>query len=363
MTPLGNKADYLFEFEAEGLNLLFSDMVMQTYGPAGAIEIYDDGKLREYIHKKSLKLNTPIAEKLYGLEKNFNRYAQNLKNAFSNAASIYKSILKKPIEQKIVLDFFQETKNILDLYSKLDPLYTDGIYKQIKENKTILQNLKEIEKSKEKYREAINKLYLEKNNFIERLIVKLSKRFGIKPSYLYWYTIEELEKLFEGKKLPREESISRQIAFVQIYKNTKAINYFGAPAIQIVKQFDAAENKDNLIKGTVASRSNRSIVKGKVKVINIDYSDFALMNKKIQEMEKGDVLVAQSTAPELMTAIHKAAAIVTDVGGLLSHAAIVSREFNIPCIVGTETASKVLKDGDYIEVNTETGIIKKISPS
>ena len=66
------------------------------------------------------------------------------------------------------------------------------------------------------------------------------------------------------------------------------------------------------------------------------------------------------TSPELVPAMHKAAGIVTDEGGVTCHAAIVSREFNIPCIVGTGNATKVFKDGDFIEVNTEFATAKII---
>ncbi len=99
---------------------------------------------------------------------------------------------------------------------------------------------------------------------------------------------------------------------------------------------------------------------GRVKIIPVDYSNLERINSEIEKMQKGDILVAETTAPELMTAIKKAGAIVTDMGGLMSHAAIVSREFGIPCIVGTRNASKILKDGDMIEVDADSGAIKII---
>jgi len=57
--------------------------------------------------------------------------------------------------------------------------------------------------------------------------------------------------------------------------------------------------------------------------------------------------------------MEKAAAIVTDIGGITTHAAIISRELGIPCIIRTQIATKLLKDGDYIEVDAEKGIVKK----
>lgn len=62
----------------------------------------------------------------------------------------------------------------------------------------------------------------------------------------------------------------------------------------------------------------------------------------------------------MVVIMEKAAAIVTDEGGLMSHAAIVSREFGIPCVVGTKYATEVFKDGDLIEVNANNGIVRKV---
>jgi pyruvate,water dikinase len=66
------------------------------------------------------------------------------------------------------------------------------------------------------------------------------------------------------------------------------------------------------------------------------------------------------TTPDLMPAIEKAVAIVTDEGGMLCHAAIVSRELGIPCIIGTRNATSILRDGDLVEVDAEKGIVRKI---
>jgi len=62
----------------------------------------------------------------------------------------------------------------------------------------------------------------------------------------------------------------------------------------------------------------------------------------------------------MMPAIMRASAIITDEGGLTCHAALISRELQIPCIIGTEVATKVFKDGDLVEVNSKEGIARKV---
>jgi pyruvate,water dikinase len=88
---------------------------------------------------------------------------------------------------------------------------------------------------------------------------------------------------------------------------------------------------------------------GIVKVIN-KVSEFA-------HFQKGDILVSAMTRPEFLPIMEKAAAIVTDEGGITSHAAIVSRELGIPCIIGTQTATRVLKTGQKVQVDALKGIV------
>ena len=99
-----------------------------------------------------------------------------------------------------------------------------------------------------------------------------------------------------------------------------------------------------LFKGDPASPGIRS---GPVKVI--------LNASQIGKIKPGDVLVAPKTNPDYVPAMRKAAAIVTDRGGRTSHAAIVSRELGIPCVVGAEIATKRLKTGAVVTVNGATG--------
>ncbi len=80
----------------------------------------------------------------------------------------------------------------------------------------------------------------------------------------------------------------------------------------------------------------------------------------MKKMNKGDILVSIATNPDIVPAMKKAAAIITEQGGITSHAAIVSREFNTPCIIGTKIATKVLHDGDLVEVDADKGIVKII---
>jgi pyruvate,water dikinase len=103
-------------------------------------------------------------------------------------------------------------------------------------------------------------------------------------------------------------------------------------------------NSKILLKGLAASPG---VISGKVKVV-----------PEIEDIEKvktGDILVTKMTNPDMVVSMQKSAAIVTDDGGLTAHAAIVSREMGIPCVVGTQTATKTIKTGDLITVDCSQG--------
>lgn len=99
-----------------------------------------------------------------------------------------------------------------------------------------------------------------------------------------------------------------------------------------------------ILKGIPASPG---VAKGKVKVI--------LKPSENSGMKEGNILVTVMTSPLFVPAIQKAKAIITDVGGLTSHAAIISRELGIPCVVNTKKATNILKDGDKVKVDGTEG--------
>jgi phosphohistidine swiveling domain-containing protein len=105
----------------------------------------------------------------------------------------------------------------------------------------------------------------------------------------------------------------------------------------------------NAVKGIVASNGGRHFINGEVVVV-ASPSD-AVGNDKI--------LVVPSTSPSYVPLMRNARALITDHGGMMSHAAIVAREFGLPCIVGTKQATKVLKDGDQVVLDLVTGEVNK----
>jgi len=101
--------------------------------------------------------------------------------------------------------------------------------------------------------------------------------------------------------------------------------------------------------GSVAYKGK---AKGIARVISTD--------SEIYRVKKGDILVCNLTNPNYNPVFPRVAGIVTDEGGILCHSAIMAREFKIPCIIGTKFATRILKDGDIIEVDATKGIVRKL---
>ncbi len=109
------------------------------------------------------------------------------------------------------------------------------------------------------------------------------------------------------------------------------------------------EERINEFKGLSAMSGK---IRGLVKIIKY--------KRELNKIKRGDILVAEMTSPDYASVFEKIKGIITDEGGITCHAAIVARELKIPCIIGAKIATKVLKDGDLVEVDANKGIVKII---
>ena len=160
---------------------------------------------------------------------------------------------------------------------------------------------------------------------------------------------EELEDYIKTGAFPSEDELrERFIASIILFEDGKIKLVTGPKVKELEDKFFSVEKDE--IKGTVAFRGK---VKGKCRIISDPFKE--------HDFDKGDILVTGMTRPEFISFMEKASAIVTDAGGLLCHAAISAREMKIPCVVGTEKATRMFKDGELIEVDAESGIVRKLS--
>ncbi|MBI3032689.1 hypothetical protein HYY69_04395 [Candidatus Woesearchaeota archaeon] len=192
-------------------------------------------------------------------------------------------------------------------------------------------------------------------------ILELCKRIGIHfDDFIKTYMFSDIHDFLLGKsELSKAEIESRKKCFVIHHKNQATNIYSGDEAIAYKNKFIISEENykqlSNIIKGMTA---NKGKITAKARVVHVkDLQQFAL---DCQQFQKGEILVTTMTSPLMVPIIEKASGIITDEGGICSHAAIISREFGIPCIVGTNGASFSIKTGDVIELDGDNSVIKKI---
>lgn len=160
----------------------------------------------------------------------------------------------------------------------------------------------------------------------------------LRAAFPFWIIDKSSEELVRMSKEAEEGALKI------IYQN----ELLGSAAEEKFKMMaKVLDHETRELKGYGASRG---VAKGMVKVIN-QVSDF-------EKFCDGDVLISSMTRPEMSIIMQKAVAFVTDEGGITCHAAIIAREMKKPCIIGTKIATQVLKDGMFVEVDANEGIVR-----
>lgn len=188
---------------------------------------------------------------------------------------------------------------------------------------------------------------------------EISRRTNIADEDLIMLDDKEILDILKNQGMMRKEIKNtledRKKGFAMIWIEGKVQTVFGDKSLvlqsEIAKIFKTSKGEEQVLDKQVISGSiaNRGKIKGTARVLT-SYQD-------IYKVEKGDIIVATMTTPDYVSAMEKAGGFITDEGGITCHAAILSREFNVPCIVGTVNATRKIKDGQRIELDAYTGKI------
>lgn len=336
----------------------------------------DDGNFRRYVLIFTDPRDmTEVAEerwKLTKLAKEFFAKKENLN-------SLSKSAEKKVLEH---LDKFAYINRGL---ATSKPYTYQDIIKRLKEIKKQIQSGKSIDdliynasekKVADDYKWALNKIkpkpdflpiikqakehsYM-RNRRVEAffncdygasfMYAEIAKRAKFNPDWIMEISVPEMYAAVEGNPLPDKREMAKRLynyAMLVRQAQTKLISD-PKEIKKMEKEYFVDVDQADEIHGVVACLGG--IIRGRAKI--------CLDKSEIGKVKSGDILVAQFTTPDYVPAMEKAVAIVADQGGLSSHAAIVSRELGVPCVMATKIGTRVIHDNDLIEVNAKTGVIK-----
>lgn len=348
---------------------LFGDLIIRGSLSLGNPIITFDGWWWTFrLHKKSEAILAKEGLSVFKNEDRFTKYAEKFRQYIK---STNKNIVEKykHVSDNITKDEFHKTAKELQkfwyYYGITEAVYHDLAYEIAMEtkDKIIKKNLADLEKLKFEGRALLNSFILE-NGTIDNILRSVSRKHLNKKRerevIIKYFFLHDLKNLLSGEKIDLDIIKKRKKAFVIVHINNKIQYIEGKEARVITSSFKKSEQAEykKAIHGLVGQTANRGKIQGKV-VISPMLDIKAAMEVE-REMKKGDILIVQSTNPDLMVLCDKAGAIVTDQGGMLSHAAVISRELRIPCIVGTTNGTKVFKTGDLVEVDANKGIVKII---
>ncbi|MFC2136487.1 PEP-utilizing enzyme, partial [Bacteroidota bacterium] len=280
-------------------------------------------------HVSLLKLAVMFKEKSEEFEEKLKEHQKNFFWIENNYAKIkvlgreyFMSKIKDELKKNYA-DLKQKLSTLEDkksLRKKQEKLFEElSLSKELKEKILFTRNLGNWQDKRKEF-------CLRSNHYLLLFLAELSKRAGVSPEDSYYISPEEITGIIRKEQEVSEEVVAqRKKATVQIVEAPwKESLFWGDDALEILEKLDENvrhENYADEIKGVVASHGAGKTIKGRVRVI---------MNPENVSLKKNEILVTSMTRPDYVPLMKKAAAIITDEGGITSHASIVSRELGIP---------------------------------
>ncbi len=195
-------------------------------------------------------------------------------------------------------------------------------------------------------------LFEQVDAFVRDMACSRLETLGIARRFAHLLTVSELREMFVRGVAPKQDILDTRTSGYVLFGDELVIGKsFSELLGKRGYRYSFLETEEvQSFKGSIAFKA--PAVTGSVRLV--------FTHDDIKLFPKDAILVTAMTSPDFVPAMKTASAIVTDEGGVTCHAAIVARELGKPCIIGTKIATKVLKDGDEIEVDAEQGVIKII---
>lgn len=362
--PLGDIDSWQRLFRVQGLRFLISDIWMEHYRTLGTLVLYYEGEFISFLPKVQYEALLNEGREFFRHETAFSTYESAFRAYIKQAVLLGQIDTSEELSVARVHEVLRILSDLYTYYYKTEFFYTDEAYahSKIVDDKEFNTRLERMGVLKNEGRQCLNTLFFGDDSILMQLLQKLKKKFDIDVIDLLQYSRAEILALFQGERVSQEQLRARNQAFYILGKGDSIEIKEGSGAHDSIVCFlrDKNNGTERTIKGIVANQGKNANVVGTARIFKMGFDIYYSLGDRIDTMQNGDILIAETTSPEYMQACLKAGAIVTDQGGMLSHAAIVSRELGISCIVGTGNATELIADGDTVEVDTSLGIIRII---
>lgn len=191
-------------------------------------------------------------------------------------------------------------------------------------------------------------IYVEVESFFQKYLVVISQKTSCPIFLINELTEVEIDRYHKKNIIPKKEALEERFKKIAIIFKRGEYKILSGKKAELYEKRIIGKQITKILKGQPAFGG---IVRGRVRII---------LDPALKTIKKGEILVTGMTRPAFLSLIINSSAFITDAGGTLSHAAITARELKKPCVVGTKIATKVLHDGDLVEVDADRGIVKII---
>lgn len=277
-------------------------------------------------------------------------YKQEYNNLLKLVVAYEKIITSKIITIDVILEFYAYYKDLLKYsYTGFDtPDFVD--YLRPEKRREFMKYVTKVRLRAEKIYKDGEEKFIPK--YLKWLAVNCLTKYSVEElQYVFWKEMKNYILL--NKKLPSPSVLRKRnkLFYIRQYPIGKfELKQGRAAEIEINKQQFFKEKKYTNIKELQGLIAYGGRTTGRVRLV--------LCRKDMLKFKKDEILVSVMTEPSYLPIMKRAKAFITDEGGVLCHAAIIARELKKSCIIGTKIATKVLKDGDLVEVDAEKGIVK-----
>ena len=327
--------------------------------------ILTDPKEMTEVAEERWKL-TKIAEDFFNRNEDLNQLSDNAEQTINKHLEKFAYINRglatsKPYCFQDIVDRLKEIKQQIDEGKKIKDLIYDASQEKIESEyrwaldkvkpKPDFQRIIDLDRSHSYLRNRRVEAFFNADYGASFAYEVVAKRNNFNPDWIMEISVPEmLDALKEGKPLPSDKEMKIRFKnYAMIVRDAKTRLITDPKEIkELEKEYSVIVDNVEIIHGRMACLGG--IIKGRAKI--------CLDKSEIGKVKRGDILVAQFTTPDFVPAMEKAVAIVADQGGLSSHAAIVSRELGVPCVIATKNGTRVIKDNDLLEIDAQKGIVK-----
>lgn len=321
-------------------------------------KIRKDKKLVKKLNKLHIS-----SKSLEGFKINFSKIYRLVENHLKKYAYLPVLVNNPPVSRldiweeiqyfvKSKANFKIKSKRLGDSLDKYIKIKRQRIIKELEPERKIKQLIKDL-RNNAYIRTEDNAIMGQSSLFIMPLLGEIAKRLGLRYQELKQLTPREIiYNLRKNKKASKGLIKDRLRLTASIVFRDKRLVIIGGKAENLKKIIERQLSKYgkrevSQFKGVAACFGR---VKGRIKI--------ALSSKQAKSLKSGEILIAPATSADFVPAMRRAAAIITEFGGITSHAGVIAREFSLPCIVGVKNITKRLKDGDVVEVDANKGIVR-----